>query len=210
MLSRRLSRPLATAAVLVSTALTSPAPASAGPAAALVRYDPEKKTGFVDRADVRKAFGWTDAKLAARASTIVFDHDFWTDDNYAVACGKTSFPVVHHRVFGRFELAAVVTRAPAHATGHVASAGRGTRAGYGVRGRLIGFRLTGARFGISGTSVAPAPGQPCPDDKGQTPGAKVTKAVRTSSTTGWALSARSGDVSRRLLTKTGREAVHEP
>jgi hypothetical protein len=171
--------------VLASTALSPAAPASAA-----VRYDPERKTGFVDAADVRRAFGWTDAKLAARASTIVFDHDFWTDDNYTVACGRKPFPVVHHRVFGRFELAAVVTR----------TAGRGSRAGYGSGGRLTGFRLTGARFGISGTSVAPAAGQPCPAEQGQAPGAKVTRAVRLSSATGWALSARSGDVSRRLLT----------
>jgi hypothetical protein len=151
--------------------------AVANPAAASVKYDPATKTGFVGKSDVREAFGWTGAVLASRASGLVFDHDFWTDDTYSVTCGKKrEFPVVHHRDFGRFELADAVTY------------------DVGYSGKLIGFRLTGARFGISGTSVPPAAGQPCPQGQRST----IDKVRLVSSTTGWTLTVRSGDQSRTL------------
>jgi hypothetical protein len=157
--------------------------AVAGPASAVVAYDPATRTGFVGEADVRKAFGWTGATLAARAPGIVFDHDFWTDDTYTVFCAGRALSVVHHRDFGRFELIAAVARA----------AGRGAP---GYRGKLTGFRLTGARFGISGTSVPPANGRPCPPD--QVPGATMDRVRLVSTVTGWALTATSGNVHSRL------------
>lgn len=180
MYSRRLSR-LAVAGATLATGL-----AFADPAAAAPRYDPEAKTGFVDRRDVRKAFGWTGAELAERADTVVFDHDFWSDDTYSVTCGAEAFPVVHHRDFGRYELADTV----AH------EGGRGAAVGY--HGRLTGFRLTGAINGISGTSVAPEPGQPCPAEE-PAPGSTIVEVHLVSSVTGWALAVRSGDLQRRLL-----------
>jgi hypothetical protein len=147
--------------------------AYAGPASAAVTYDPETKTGFIGRSDVRKVFGWTDAVLAARASALVFDHAFRTDDTYAVSCAKRTFTVVHHRDYGRLELSDTVVR------------------GYGT---VTGFRLDGPHLGISGTSVPPAPGQDCPDQKGAT----IDRVRMTLTTTGWTLNVRLGDVSRPL------------
>jgi hypothetical protein len=166
--------------------------AVAGPAAASVTYDPEAKTGFVGKGDVRRAFGWSDAMLAARASGVVFGHGFWTDDTYAVSCGRAAFPVVHHRDYGRFELAGTV----------VHDARRDAAGGYG--GKLLGFRLAGARFGISGTSVPPTAGQPCPEDEGQAPGSTIDRVRLVSSSSGWTLTVSSGSVQRELLTSAAQ------
>jgi hypothetical protein len=186
MFSRRPSR------LVVAGAAFAVSIAGAGPASASVRYDPGTKTGFVDESDARKAFGWTDAMLASKAAGLVFDHDFWTDDTYAVACGRDAFPVVHHRDFGRYELAGTVVR----------DARRGAPIGY--HGRLRGFRLTGPYLGISGTSVPPAVGQPCPESKDQGPAIDRVRLVST--TTGWSLTVSSGDVSHRLLAGESRTA----
>lgn len=173
-------RVLAGSALAVVLVSASPAPASAA-----VRYDPEAKTGFVGAGDVRRAFGWSGTTLAARAAGLVFDHDFRTEDTYSVSCGRAAaFPVVHHRVFGRYELGGVVVR----------ETGRAAATGY--RGGLLGFRLTGPRFGISGTSVAPAVGQPCPREGSEE--LTVGKAVLVSSADAWTLIARSGDDSREI------------
>jgi hypothetical protein len=170
---RCLSR-LAVAGAVLATGV-----AVATPAPAAVTYDPVAKTGFVGAADLRHAFGWSAATLASRAGGVAFDHDFFTDDSYSVGCGGRTYPVLHHREFGRYELTDAVVRR--------------SSAGYG--NGISGFRLTGAAFGISGTSVAPAIGQPCPEGKGAT-----IDAVRlVSSAAGWTLTVRSGDVSRRLL-----------
>ena len=187
MFSRRLLR----LAVVVAFAVAGTA--AAGPAAAWVTYDPETQTGFVDQADVRATFGWTEATLAARAAGTVFRHDFWTDDTYSVSCGGGAFPMVHHRVFGNYELTAVVARA----------VGRTSSTGYG--GRVTGFRLTGPSSGISGTSVGPMAGDPCPGDQGRPPGSKITRADLVSSSTGWALAAVSGAVRREF--QSGRAPV---
>ncbi|MGX6606122.1 hypothetical protein ACWKSP_28940 [Micromonosporaceae bacterium Da 78-11] len=178
MYSRRPFRLVVTGATVAAVGVGL---AVAGRASASVTYDPDTKAGFVAESEVRKAFGWTGATLAVRASGLVFDHDFWTDDTYSVSCGLAPFPVVHHEQFGRFEL----TDAVVHAAG-----------GYGRQ--LAGFRLTGARSGISGTSVAPMVGQPCPD-QAQPAGSTVVSAQRLSSSTGWALAVTSGDVSHRLV-----------
>ena len=45
----------------------------AAPASAKVTFEPETKSGFVDAADVRNAFGWSDARLARRAYEIARD-----------------------------------------------------------------------------------------------------------------------------------------
>ena len=203
--------------------------ALAAPACAAVKYDPSEKTGFVDGGDVRAAFGWTDAVLASRASAVVFGHDFWTDDTYSVTCGGPAFPVVHHEQYGRFDLAATVTRGAATgdarargaatgdvrtrgaATGDVRTRGAGTGdvrsrgagtgdvrtrgAATGYHGPVLGFRLSGARSGISGTTVPPAVGQPCPENRGTT----IDTVRRVSSATGWALTASYGATRRELL-----------
>jgi hypothetical protein len=152
--------PLAVAAATLITA--------ANPASAPVRYDPETKTGFVGASDVRKAFGWSGRELSSRASRLVFDHDFWTDDTYRATCGEREIRVVHHRDFGHFELIDTVT--------------------------YEGFRISGPRLGISGTSVPPAAGQPCPDNRSET----IGKVRLVSSTTGWKLTVSSDGQSRTL------------
>jgi hypothetical protein len=166
--------------------------ASAAPASAAVTYDPASRTGFVGAAEVRRAFGWTTATLGARAGGVAFDHNFWTDDTYSVTCGRRTYPVVHHKEFGHYELTDAVVRGPV------------SRPAGGYRGGITGFRLAGAMAGISGTSVAPAVGQPCP--AGQSPGrgrgrgATIDEVRLVSSATGWSLTVRSGEVSHRILT----------
>ena len=182
MLSRRILQ-LAVAGAALAAGL-----GHAVPAAASVQYDPAAKSGFADAADVRTAFGWSDATLAAGAAGLAFNHDFWTADRYSVQCGKGPFVVEHQRDFGRFELTDVVVREPR----------RGTPTRYGERPRLVGFRITGPYAGISGTSVAPAVGQPCPEPRGP----RITRADLVSTTTGWSLTVSSGEVSRTL--RTGR------
>jgi hypothetical protein len=158
---------------------------AATPASAAVTYDPQTMEGYVGRGDVLKAFGWTDATLAAKASGLVFDHDFWTNDTYSVSCGKKPFPLVHYREFGRYELRNAAVQAA-----------RGAATGYA--GKLTGFWITGPRFGISGTSVPPEAGQPCPN---ATQGRTITASRLVSSMKGWALAVSSGEENRRLLTK---------
>ncbi len=175
MFSRCFRLAVAGATVLAGLALATPAAAS-------VTYDPATKTGFVGTTEVRKAFGWTAATLAARASAVVFDHEFWTDDTYAASCGERVVPIVHRRQFGSLTLADAI----AHGE-------RGASVGY--RGKVTGFRLTGARFGISGTSLPPVVGQPCPQARGES----IDQVRLVSSTTGWALAARFGDVRGELL-----------
>jgi hypothetical protein len=180
--SRRLLR-LAVAAAILAAGIAFAAPASAS-----VTYDPETKTGTVAESDVRSAFGWTGATLAAKASGLVFDHDFWTDDTYSVACGDHVFPMVHRSEFGRFELADSLTHD-----------GRRGTSGY-AGATLTGFRLTGPRLGISGTTVPPMAGQPCPADQAPSPGSTIDTATLVSTATGWALAVSSGDVRHELLT----------
>jgi hypothetical protein len=169
----------------VASATAAAGLAFGAPASATVTYDSATQIGFVDRDDVRTAFGWTDVTLASRASEVAFDHDFWTEDTYSVSCGGSAFDVVHSREAGRMFL----TAAP------VSHRDRGA-AGY--HGKLIGFRLTGAYAGISATGPPPAAGQPCPRD--QAPSPTIDKARMVSSATGWALIVRFGDVRRELLT----------
>ena len=182
MFARRIL-PLAVAGATVTAAL-----GYAGPAAAAVQYDPQAKSGFAGAADVRQAFGWSDSTLSARAAGLAFSHDFWTQDRYSVSCGKGRFPVAHHREFGRFELSDSVVR----------EARRGASTGYAHGPRLAGFRITGPYAGISGTSAAPAVGQPCPEPRGT----RITRADRISTTTGWSLSVSSGGTAKVL--RTGR------
>ena len=158
------------------------------PAAASVRYDPGTKSGFADAADVRKAFGWSDAKLGARAAGLVFSHDFWATDTYTVSCGKGTFTVRHQREFGRYDLTDVEVR----------KSRRGAATPYAQHARLVGFRIDGPHAGVSGTSVAPAVGQPCPEPRGP----RITSAGLVSTSTGWSLTVSSGAVNRIL--RSGR------
>ncbi|MBL7262214.1 hypothetical protein [Paractinoplanes lichenicola] len=172
--------------VVVAGAVVAAGIAMGGPANAAVTYDPETKKGYVGKTDLLKAFGWTEATLNAKAAGIVFNHDFWTDDTYSVTCGKRTFALVHHREFGRYELFdAAVT-------------GKKARDAQGYAAKVTGFWVTGPRFGISGTTVGPAPGQPCPDDAKS----KVTKAKLTATSKGWALQVSSGELSRQLRSGT--------
>jgi hypothetical protein len=180
MYGRCLSR-LAVAGAVLAAGTTVATPASAA-----VSYDPGSKTGFVGTADVRRALGWTAAMLAARADRVAFDHDFWTDDTYSVVCGKRVYSVVHHRVYGRYELSDAVVRR------------HQPRSALGYGAGVTGFRLGGASSGISGTSVAPVVGRACP--AGRVPGSTIDELRLVSSATGWTLAVSSGDLRRRLLT----------
>ncbi|MFI7597773.1 hypothetical protein [Actinoplanes sp. NPDC049681] len=182
MFSRRILQ-LAVAGATLTTGL-----GYAVPAAAAVRYDPDSQSGFADAADVRKAFGWSEARLADRAAGLVFSHDFWTQDTYSVSCGKGSFSVEHQRDFGRLELTDRVVR----------TTRRGAPDGYGQRPRLVGFRIAGPHAGISGTSVPPTVGQPCPEPRG----ARITRADLVSTTTGWSLHVSFGSTDKIL--RSGR------
>ena len=86
---------------------------------------------------------------------------------------------MHHEEYGNFQLSDTVVRSP------------------GGYHRLAGFRITGAHSGISGTTVPPTVGQPCPEE-GR--GATIERATLVSSTSGWDLAASSGGVSHQLLT----------
>ena len=174
----------ATAPVFAAAAPAVPsptlAPLTSHASRTTIRYDPADKTGFVGAADLRNAFGWSAAELAQRASGLEFAHEFWSDDTYSVSCGGPEFSVVHHLDFGRFTL--------------VYKVGSGGRAA-GLRAyRSKGFEITGATSGISGTSVAPGTGQPCPEGAGS-----IVRVRKVSSSVGWALTVSSGGVSRELL-----------
>jgi hypothetical protein len=152
------------------------------PAAAAVSYDPEAKTGFAGAADLKSAFGWDDATLAARAAGVEFEHHYWESDHYDVSCGGPVFEVTHPKVGARYDL----TDSVAHADG-----------GYGKA--VTGFRITGSYRGVSGTSYMPGVGEVCPDGDDSK---VVTSRVLTSSEAGWSLVATSGDESRELLKGT--------
>lgn len=157
--------------------------AASGPASAAVTYDPATRTGFVDRADLRDAFGWTDAMLASQAADVAFEQDFWINDTYSGVCEGKTFAYVHHREYGRF---ALVDELAYHRE-------RGTATGY--LGKLIGFRISGATSGISGTSPPPAAGQPCPE----APDGTIDRVDLVSSATGWALAAIHSNIRQELL-----------
>jgi hypothetical protein len=120
-------------------------------------YNPTTMTGFVTAGELRTSFGWTGKKLRSRAAEVTFSHRKLIEDRYAVRCGTIRTEVTHYRQTMRMDLATEVTRSKTGVTG---------------------FRLTGAISGISGTSVPPTAGAPCPTKKG-----KTIDAVRLTSTT---------------------------
>jgi hypothetical protein len=184
-MSSRRSHLLVAAAAALAAGLAFPAPA-----AAAVTYDPDAKTGFVDRGDVRTAFGWTDATLASHAAGLVFEHEFWSRDTYSVACGGAAFPAEHQRAFGHYGL-----------TGEVVRDSQRGAAGY--QGPPAGFRITGARYGISGTTVPPMVGGPCPEGHGRPAGTTIDRVRLVSAADGWALTVTSGGLRRELLVSVG-------
>lgn len=151
----------------------------ASPVSAAVKFDPATKTGFVGRHDVQREFGWDDATLRANADRLTFDYDTVTRDTYSVVCGRDGnrpFTVVHDRVFARDSLNAVVA--------------------HDATGFPSGFRITGAGSGISGTSIGPTAGLPCP----QAGEGRTVRSARVVSTTVTAtLIATFGGVSKDLL-----------
>jgi hypothetical protein len=59
--------------------------ALSGSASASVSFDPTTGTGFVGKADVKKAFGWSNTELQDNASQVFFEYDEqWV---YSVTCG---------------------------------------------------------------------------------------------------------------------------
>jgi hypothetical protein len=57
---------------------------SAGPAAAVVTFDPATGTGFVGKGDVQLAFGWNNAALQKNAGGVSFSSA--SVDTYAATC----------------------------------------------------------------------------------------------------------------------------
>ncbi|MFI5893912.1 hypothetical protein ACIA5D_27815 [Actinoplanes sp. NPDC051513] len=157
---------------------------AAGLAPAPVTFDPETNAGYVGATEVRKAFGWSPAALAARAAGVAFQHGFWGEDTYTVSCGASPFRVVHQHDYGHYELRVAVTRASS---------------GYHD---VTGFRIDGADAGISGTTPPPSPGDPCPQEHAG--GAKVTRSDRISSVSTWTLTVIWKNAHRQLLVRKSR------
>ncbi|WP_127509679.1 hypothetical protein [Actinoplanes solisilvae] len=154
----------------------------AAPASAAVTYDPKTMKGFAGSGDVRKAFGWTEAQLAAKTPALEFVHGFWLDGNFSVGCGKVTFPATYRLEAGYMQLrhAAVVDSGRAAATGYAR--------------KVTGFWITGASMGVSGTAQPPQLGQACPGGRK----GKVTKMTKVSQKRGWGLNVVSGNDGRRL------------
>ncbi|MEU7907623.1 hypothetical protein [Actinoplanes sp. NPDC049118] len=187
------SRFVSTLAVVGTALAGGLVPATA--ASASIRFDPAKGTGYVGRNDVQAPFRWSNAVLQARAAGITFSHSRSIEDVYSVVCGwdkpnggrdHVTIVVTHPRLSTRVYLRSSV----AYDASSVSSAE--------PRGRVVGFRLTGAVSGVSGTSVGPAVGAPCPEGRGQS-GARTIDRVRLkSSTTISALTASYKGVDRDL------------
>ncbi|WP_433794402.1 hypothetical protein [Actinoplanes sp. CA-252034] len=126
---------------LVAGSVLAPAAAQAA-----IRFDPATNTGFIDAEDVRTAFGWDEAGLARNSPDIGFTYHVGKAANYSVVCkGGVRAETSHNPGSTSAGLTTVVTW---------------------NRGRLTGFRLTGATSGASSMNVAPEPGLPCPDERG--------------------------------------------
>jgi hypothetical protein len=155
----------------------------AAPAHAEVTFDFTANTGTVGAAEMRQSFGWDAATLRARSTGVEFAEDILVQDVYSVVCGPAGTPpvrTVHARQFAKEFLTMSVDRDKA--------------------GEVRGFRITGAEAGISGTTVPPTPGLPCP-----APGSGlVTSATVVSTTTTLTLLATSGENTRDLAqSRTG-------
>ncbi|GIF06840.1 hypothetical protein [Actinoplanes siamensis] len=151
---------------LLAAGLALPAPP--------LRFDPSTDTGFVPGAAVRKAFGWSEAVLAAKARGVEFSRGFWTVEKYAATCGGREYPLAYQSEFGRMMLTDQVVRG---------------------RGGSLGFRITGSHAGISGVALPWPIGSDCPGH----PGLTITRLRLVSTGKGWALTAESGEASRPLL-----------
>ncbi|GGN05264.1 hypothetical protein FHR83_001376 [Actinoplanes campanulatus] len=144
-----------------------------GPAHAKVTFDFGTNTGFVDAEDVRRAFDWDAATLRAKAKRLEFEHLKLVQDSYAVVCGEAGArPVraVHTAQDAKEFLTVKVVRRT------------GTR-------EVTGFRIVRAYAGISGTTVPPEPGTPCPEP---TPDEKVRTSRLVSTTVTTTLVVKSG------------------
>jgi hypothetical protein len=187
---------LAVVGVTLVGALTYAAPASAS-----VRFDPDRGTGFVDGGDVRTPFRWSAAMLRARAAGVTFSHRRSIEDTYSVVCGWNAASTGH-----REHLTIVVTHVRESSSLNLRSSvayDASTATAADPKGRVVGFRLTGAISGVSGTSVGPTVGAPCPDGRsyGET---KIIDRVRLKSTaTISALAASYRSLSHDLLVTRG-------
>ncbi|GGN75542.1 hypothetical protein GCM10010112_46900 [Actinoplanes lobatus] len=144
-----------------------------GPAHAKVTFDFGTNTGFVDAEDVRQAFDWDAATLRSKAKGLEFEHLRLVQDTYVVVCGGAGarpLRAVHTAQDAKEFLTVKVARKP------------GTR-------DVTGFRIVKAYAGISGTTVPPAPGTPCPEPK---PDEKVRTSRLVSTTVTTTLVAKSG------------------
>jgi hypothetical protein len=150
----------------------------AAPASASIKFDPDRGTGFVGGGDVRTRFRWNDAMLQSRAAGVTFSHSRSIEDTYSVVCGWDPTPRGD-----REHLTIVVTHVRESAMLNLGSSvdyDASTATAANPKGRVVGFKLTGAVSGVSGTSVGPTVGMPCPDGRSYG-GAKTIDKVRLKS-----------------------------
>ncbi|MEV4276658.1 hypothetical protein [Actinoplanes xinjiangensis] len=131
---------------------------------AAIRFDPSTNTGFIDGEDVRKAFGWDEARLARNAPEIGFTYHVGKEAAYSVVCGRG------------------VRATAGHNPGSTSTGLEAVVAGDPTGGGPTGFRLIGARSGASSMDIAPEPGLPCPDERGGT--IRRVRHLSTTVTTG--------------------------
>jgi hypothetical protein len=149
--------------------------AFAGPAHAAVRYDRTTHTGFVDRADMREAFGWTDAVLADRAAGISAGYALNILEIYSVTCGERAFRWTHNLQHTTNDLIATATY---------------------ERAELTGFRLAPGHGGASSMRMPPRLGDDCSTELGQPAGTTVGGICFVSSSTSWGIVVRFEDTHR--------------
>ncbi|MEV0900717.1 hypothetical protein [Actinoplanes sp. NPDC049802] len=150
------------------------------PAHAKITFDFGANTGHVDAEDVRRAFGWDAATLRRKAAGLEFQHVRLVQDTYSVVCdGASARPVraVHTAQDAKEFLTVEVVRGPPARD-------------------VTGFRIVKAYAGISGTTVPPEPGTPCPAP-GTGATVRTSRVVSTTVTT--TLVAESGSTRAELL-----------
>jgi hypothetical protein len=145
-------------------------------ASATIKFEPKTNTGFVDAADVRKAFGWNDAALRANAARVTFVYSRGVEELYSVACDRHKpFEMSYNPGSPSADLTTVVKRHP-------------------TTGTVTRFQFTGAHSGASSMSYLPAVGGPCPES-----GGKVNRVSFLERTITKLLTASFGDRSRNLM-----------
>ncbi|BAL88104.1 hypothetical protein AMIS_28840 [Actinoplanes missouriensis 431] len=118
---------------------------SAQPAAASLAFDEKTGVGFVDKAHVQRAFGWSAAMMQENARHVMITSI--RKQRYAATCSRAAPPGARKRTIRVTVTAATVIS---------------TRVTYQprVKNQMTGIALTG-RQSTTVSGVLPRPGQPC-------------------------------------------------